>query len=91
MNTLPPGNYCPKCGEVLQPVAFCADVLGCALCKETHHRPPIDYTESGAQYMIPDAPTRKVPDTPLRAKRVQTEKPTLLEMYEEETKQPKLF
>ncbi len=72
-----PGNYCPKCGEVI----WCA----CAC------RPPIDHTESGAQYMIPDAPTRKVPDTPLRAKRAQTEKPTLLEMYEEEQKQPKLF
>jgi len=68
--------YCEVCGEVK---------TACAC------RPSIDYTESGAQYMIPDAPTRRVPDTPLRAKKAQTTKPTVLEMYEEEIKQPKLF
>ncbi len=53
--------------------------------------PPIDYTEEGPQYMIPDAPTRKIADAKLKPKRPQTTKPTLLEMYEEIITQPKLF
>ncbi len=53
--------------------------------------PSIDYTAEGPQYMIPDAPTRKVPTTGLKPKRPQTEKPTLLEIYETEQQQPKLF
>jgi hypothetical protein len=55
------------------------------------NKPPIDYTEAGPQYMIPDAPTRKVPDTGLKPKRAQTTKPTILELYETEQQQPKLF
>jgi hypothetical protein len=43
------------------------------------------------QTLIPDTPQRKVPETGLKPKRVQTNKPTLLEVYEEEVKQPKLF
>lgn len=28
---------CPRCRADLEPVAFAADVYGCAACKETHH------------------------------------------------------
>jgi len=108
--TIPPGNYCPKCGEVIWCACACTHpktqlpyahwIAG--NCPDCGEKPPpdaldragitvIDYTESGPQYMIPDAPTRKVPATPLRAKRPQTEKLTVLELYETEQKQPKLF
>ncbi len=85
-------KYCPQCGEV----NWCACAKLYAESQEIYrerikNQVSIDYTESGPQYMIPDAPTRKVPTTPLKPKRPQTEKPTLLEMYEEEIKQPKLF
>lgn len=43
------------------------------------------------QQQIDDLPPRTIPDKPLTPKRKQTEKPTLLEMYEQEIKQPKLF
>ncbi len=77
MNTIPPGNYCPQCGEVIA-------------CACPGH-PAIDYTQAGAQYMIPDAPTRKVPTTGLKPKVKQKETPTVLELYEEIITQPKLF
>jgi len=30
-------HVCPHCRADLKPVAFCADVFGCAECKETWH------------------------------------------------------
>lgn len=30
-----PEHHCPHCREPLLPVAFLADVFGCAQCKET--------------------------------------------------------
>jgi hypothetical protein len=55
------------------------------------NQPRIEQTQAGAQTVIGDTPERKIPDTALKPKRAQTNKPTLLEMYEEETKQQKLF
>jgi len=51
----------------------------------------IEHTEAGKQVVISDTPDRVVPNSPLKPKRSQTEKPTLLEMYQEEIKQGKLF
>jgi tRNA-binding EMAP/Myf-like protein len=42
-------------------------------------------------YRIEGLPQPKVPETGLKPKKAQTNKPTLLEVYEEEVKQPKLF
>jgi hypothetical protein len=39
------------------------------------------------QTLIPDIPGRSIPDKRLEPKRKQTEKPTLLEMFEDEIKQ----
>lgn len=100
VKTMTPGDYCSRCGEVnwracaCKPIDFGADIPANEInnpCWIPVDAPSIDHTAAGAQYVIPDSPQRKVPETPLRAKRAQTTKPTVLEMYEEETKQPKLF
>ena len=55
------------------------------------YQPRIEQTEAGAQTVIAETPQRKVPETGLKPKKAQTNKPTLLEVYQEEVKQPKLF
>lgn len=53
--------------------------------------PRFELTKAGPQAVVPGTPGRVVPDAPLRAKRKQSEKPTLLELYEAEISQGKLF
>jgi len=62
-----------------------------AIEKAELQKPRIEHTQAGKQVVISDTPDRVVPDSPLKPKRSQTEKPTLLEMYQEEIKQGKLF
>ena len=82
---------CRRCGLVGAPCYF-GTGPGSDLCHGCHmDQPRIEHTEAGKQVVISDAPKRIVPDTPLKPKRSQTEKPTLLEMYQEEIKQGKLF
>lgn len=79
-------RYCKVCGE-----AKPTPVEVSAYERSEADQVRIDMTAAGPQYVIPDAPPREVPTTGLRAKRKQTERPTLLELYESEQKQIKLF
>lgn len=43
------------------------------------------------QTILPDLPPRQIPTGKLEPKRKQTDKPTLLELFQDEIKQRKLF
>jgi hypothetical protein len=68
-------DYCKVCGEIN--------------CTASHLR--FEKTQAGMQAVIAETPGRTVPTGPLKPKRAQTEKPTLLEAFHEEVKQGKLF
>lgn len=92
----PPPDYCPICSEIdtacnCYPLRAIPRHDDDASAPEVEH-PRIEIIATGEkQCVIAETPARTIPSGPLKPKRPQTEKPTLLELYEGIISQPKLF